>query len=168
MDAKSHASCVDESTPIHSLYLKSTFEAPQRFEPYISDASIMPTLLDHIDRFSLAASSLTRTAEDSESSLTNGDPGPFARAVLHASGMDVIRDALDSELGLFTLVPSMSAISSSQGQPHAVAGAQARVGKVEFGEATPLRKGRVAARLQRDLDADAEIYAEAALKFLDR
>ena len=120
----------------------------------------MPSLTDHIDR-------LTRTmksVKDSASAITERDhSGPFTRAVLTVPLGDLIRDIDPSELGLFTVVPPPRV--STQTGPHQ------EVTRVEVVSATPLRKHPSAQR--RDVlfppkEPEPEVFAEAALKYIDR
>ncbi|KAI0281004.1 hypothetical protein BGY98DRAFT_960479 [Russula aff. rugulosa BPL654] len=119
-----------------------------------------PSLTDHIDR-------LTRTmksVKDSASAITeHNHSGPFTRAVLTSPLGDLIRDIDPSELGLFTLVPPPRV--ATQSGPHQ------EVTRVEVVSATPLRKHPSAQR--RDVlfpskEPEPEVFAEAALKYIDR
>lgn len=120
----------------------------------------MPSLTDHIDR-------LTRTIKsinDSASAIAqHNHSGPFTRAVLTVPLGDLIRDIDPSELGLFTLVPPPR-VSTQSGPPQEVT-------RVEVVSATPLRKQASAQR--RDVlfpskEPEPEVFAEAALKYIDR
>ena len=120
----------------------------------------MPSLTDHIDR-------LTRTiksTKDSASAIAqNNHSGPFTRAVLSVPLGDLIRDIDPSELGLFTLVPPPRVTTQSR-PPQEVT-------RVEVVSATPLRKHPSAQR--RDVlfpskEPEPEVFAEAALKYIDR
>ncbi|KAN0111494.1 hypothetical protein V8E52_008517 [Russula decolorans] len=120
----------------------------------------MPSLTDHIDR-------LTRTmksAKDSASAIAqHNHSGPFTRAVLTVPLGDLIRDIDPSELGLFTLVPPPRVSTQSR--------APQEVTRVEVVSATPLRKHPTAQR--RDVlfpskEPEPEVFAEAALKYIDR
>ena len=118
----------------------------------------MPSLTDHIDRLTKTIKSVNLSA----SAITeHNHEGPFTRAVLSLPLGDLIRDVDPSELGLFTLVPP-SRISTQPPQ---------EVTRVDVVSATPLRKHPSAQR--RDVlfpskEPEPEVFAEAALKYIDR
>lgn len=120
----------------------------------------MPSLTDHIDRIS----STVKAVRDSASAITDRNhSGPFTRAVLTVPLGDLIRDIDPSELGLFTLVPPPR-VSTQPRPPQEVT----RVGVVS---ATPLRKHPSAQRkdvLFQSKEPEPEVFAEAALKYIDR
>lgn len=120
----------------------------------------MPSITDHVDR-------LTRTMKSvkaSASAMTQHNPsGPYTRAVLTTPLGDLIRDIDPSELGLFTLLPP-SRVSTQPGPPQEIA-------RVEVVSATPLRKHPSAQRrdvLVQPKEPEPEVFAEAALKYIDR
>lgn len=113
----------------------------------------MPSLSDHIDRLTNSCKSLRTSTRRFASTPF----GPFARAVLDQPLGDLIRDIDPAELGLFTLVPPPP--------PHADAPTREEVTRVEFHGATPLRKP---AKRELRVEPEPEVYAEAALRYLDR
>ncbi|KZP34297.1 hypothetical protein FIBSPDRAFT_1035367 [Athelia psychrophila] len=116
----------------------------------------MSALADHIDRFSQTVKSLKTTV----TALSEPSPAPFTRAVLSTPLGDLIRDVDHSELGLFTLVEA----------PHEKARVHEEIARVEFHGATPLRRPAAARRddAMRIKELEPEVYANAALKYLDR
>lgn len=122
----------------------------------------MPSLSDRIDR-------LTATAKAIRASAAVIVPGniPFTRAVLDTALGDLIRDIDASELGLFTLVPAPDADVRKQPDNGPRRG---EISRVEFPGATPLRKQPGARRegMLRPKEYEPEVYAHAALKYLDR
>ena len=134
----------------------------------------MSTLTEHADRLTQigqfiqlnASSTATRPDGNVESSIA----GPFTRALLETDLGDLIRDIDPTELGLFTLVqPSQSAPAHTQ--EDASSATKTEITRVEFPGATPLR--RPPARRARDDPArprehEPEVYAQAALKYLER
>jgi hypothetical protein len=86
---------------------------------------------------------LSRTTKNIKSAAADRPPtGPFTAAILTAELGDLIRDIDPSELGLFQLT------------------SQPEITRAEFHGATPLRKH------PKELDPD--IYAQAALRYIDR
>lgn len=121
----------------------------------------MSNLADLIDRLSSTVKSIRSTA--AAISDPNADSeGPFTRAVLHTPLGDLIRDVDSSELGLFTLVTPAAA-------PHQEK-AKDEITRVEFPGATPLKRPAAARRddAMRIKELEPEVYAQAALKYLDR
>ncbi|KAI8969584.1 hypothetical protein BD414DRAFT_503102 [Trametes punicea] len=123
----------------------------------------MASLTEHVDRLSAIALSIRAAAAPS---LRSAIPGPFTRAILETPLGDLIRDIDPAEIGLFTLV---------QPQPPVVPEAETAnvgIGRVEFLGATPLRKPpsskQPRADGQRPREHEPEVYAKAALKYLDR
>ncbi|KAI0029713.1 hypothetical protein K488DRAFT_88464 [Vararia minispora EC-137] len=123
----------------------------------------MPTLADQIDRLTNAARSVKSSATSiSASTLESG--GPFTQAVLDVPLGDLIRDADPSELGLFTLI-SPTGNPSREADPSG----PSEVTRVEVVNATPLRKPPIVRKdTVRPLEQDPEVYAMAALKYIDR
>lgn len=80
--------------------------------------------------------------------------GPFTRALLHTPLGDLMRDADASELGLFYLAPPSgdSVIDSNPANT---------VERVRFSATTPVKKNK-------NQEAQPEVYAQAALKYIDR
>ncbi|KAK7692830.1 hypothetical protein QCA50_004465 [Cerrena zonata] len=131
----------------------------------------MSTLTEHADRLSqigqsIYTSSLSTAGQSNEDSIA----GPFTRAILETDLSDLIRDIDPTELGLFTIVqPTQPAPSHTQEDASTTTGAE--IARVEFPGATPLR--RPPARRARDDPArprehEPEVYAQAALKYLER
>lgn len=134
----------------------------------------MSTLTEHADRLSQVGQSIY-TSSSSIAGRPDEDPttsiaGPFTRALLETDLGDLIRDIDPTELGLFTLVqPTQSAPAHTQEDASSVT--KTEITRVEFPGATPLR--RPPARRARDDPArprehEPEVYAQAALKYLER
>ncbi|KAI0717218.1 hypothetical protein C8T65DRAFT_641751 [Cerioporus squamosus] len=123
----------------------------------------MASLVDHVDRISTLARSIRASAAPPDVPI----PGPFTRAILYTPLGDLIRDIDPSELGLFTLVQPQQPIV-----PEVETG-NVEIARVEFLGATPLRKPP-AAKSERHggtrapREHDPEVYANAALKYLER
>lgn len=125
----------------------------------------MPTLLDHIDRFAYTANAIQSIAKGASQPL----PTPYVRAVLRTPLGDLARDVDPSELGLFTLVPNASTPTATGDDSNASAAQKNALTRVEFPGATPLRRpAGTAKHARRENDKEPEVYAEAALKYLDR
>ncbi len=120
----------------------------------------MPSITDHIDRLTNTLKSVRASA----SAITQHNHStPFTRAVLTVSLGDLIRDIDPSELDLFTLIPPPR-VSAQSGLPQEVT-------RVEIVSATPLRKHLSAQRrdvLVPSKEPEPEVFAEAALKYIDR
>ncbi|KAG0708318.1 hypothetical protein DFH29DRAFT_891901 [Suillus ampliporus] len=117
----------------------------------------MPSLSDQIDHLT----SLSKSIKASADGFTTSD-GLFTTAVLNTALGDLIRDIDSSELGLFTLVHPPS---------HVPAESEARgvISRVEFPGATPLRKPPSRRQeMTKPREYEPEVYAQAALKYLDR
>lgn len=132
----------------------------------------MSTLADQIDRLSRHTKSIYLTASQTAlpQSRNQGVAGPFTRAVLHTPLGDLIRDIDPSELGLFNLVnpPNVGRVN----QQHRDSGTASlpEITRVEFHGATPLRK-QVTSRKEeahKPKEIEPEVYAQAALKYIDR
>ncbi|KAM5543105.1 hypothetical protein V8D89_002979 [Ganoderma adspersum] len=124
----------------------------------------MASLVDHVDRITTLASSIRASAaRSSKTSIA----GPFTRAILETSLGDLIRDIDPAEIGLFTLVqPQQPAVAEMDA-------GNVEIGRVEFLGATPLRKPPSSKYATRDgmrtpREHDPEVYANAALKYLER
>lgn len=124
----------------------------------------MSSLSDRIDHLAATAKAIRATAAAIVPS--EGSAIPFTRAVLDTALGDLIRDIDASELGLFTLVPAPDADVRKQQDNGARRG---EISRVEFPGATPLRK-QPARRGDtfRPKEYEPEVYAHAALKYLDR
>lgn len=108
--------------------------------------------------------SISKSIRTSGSEPDDYAPGFYTNAVLRTPLADLIREADPSEAGLFTLAPppSYRASPAEEGEP----GSATNVTRVDLPCATPLRQ-----RTGREIkaqDHEPEVYANAALKFLDR
>ncbi|KAK0461409.1 uncharacterized protein EV420DRAFT_1531880 [Desarmillaria tabescens] len=110
----------------------------------------MASLSDQIDRLSRTSKAIAATAAAVTVSL---DVAPFSTAVLDTQLGDLIRDVDPSELGLFSLVVPHSEQDSRGDIP--------TLARSAFPGATPLKPAT-----RREVDP--EIYAHAALKYIDR
>ncbi|KZT68323.1 hypothetical protein DAEQUDRAFT_766492 [Daedalea quercina L-15889] len=123
------------------------------------------TLPDHVDRLSLLAKSIRANAAATAPETS----GPFTEAVLRTPLGDLIRDIDPAEVGLFTLVAPSKHVTPGDGVLPSTEGELARV---EFHGATPLKKppapkpGRPEG--QRTGEHEPEVYARAAVKYLNR
>ncbi|TDL26126.1 hypothetical protein BD410DRAFT_566984 [Rickenella mellea] len=122
----------------------------------------MPSLLDHIDRFSFTAQEIQNTTRRTASV----PQGPFSRAVLKTELGDLAREIDASEMGLFTLVPPPATHVQAH-EKDAPNGPNTEIKRVEFLGATPLRKPAGKSK-EVQVEKQPEVYAEAALKYLDR
>jgi len=118
------------------------------------------SLPDYID----LVSSISKSIRTNVSEPSDYAPGFYTNAVLRIPLGDLIREADPSEVGLFTLVPppSYGAAAEEEEGP----GSTTHVTRADLPSATPLRP-----RLGREIrvqEHEPEIYANAALKFLDR
>ncbi|KAK0455125.1 hypothetical protein EV421DRAFT_1897011 [Armillaria borealis] len=110
----------------------------------------MASLSDQIDRLSRTSKATAITAA---AVAVSPDVAPFSTAVLDTQLGDLIRDVDPSELGLFSLVV-----------PHSEQDARGDIPKLArsgFPGATPLKP-----TTRREVDP--EVYAHAALKYIDR
>ncbi|KAK0225776.1 hypothetical protein IW262DRAFT_1357830 [Armillaria fumosa] len=110
----------------------------------------MASLSDQIDRLSRTSKATAIAAADI---AVSPDVAPFSTAVLDSQLGDLIRDVDPSELGLFSLVV-----------PHPEQDARGDIPKLArsgFPGATPLKP-----TTRREVDP--EVYAHAALKYIDR
>jgi hypothetical protein len=120
----------------------------------------MPSITDHVDRLTKTLKSVKASASDI---TQHSHSGPFTRSVLDIPLGDLIRDIGPSELGLFTLVPPPP-VSTHSGPPQEIT-------RVEVVSATPLRKHPSAQRrdvLVQSKEPEPEVFADAALKYIDR
>jgi hypothetical protein len=113
----------------------------------------MSSLSDYIDRLSRVAKSINTTTS---ATLHTPASGLFTSAVLQTPLEDLIRDVDASELGLFTL-------QSRHGEKK-----EEEIGRVMFGGATPLKKGKAVEGKRKEAEIEPEVYAQAAMKYLDR
>ncbi|EPQ57372.1 hypothetical protein GLOTRDRAFT_137712 [Gloeophyllum trabeum ATCC 11539] len=123
----------------------------------------MSSLTDSADRLLQIGKSIRSTAT---SISTSSDRTPFTRAVLHTHLGDLIRDADPSEIGLFTLVQSRPLPDK---EAAATGTAPKEIARVGFPGATPLRKPSAKYGIKmKEREPEPEVYAQAALKYLDR
>ncbi|KAG1870399.1 hypothetical protein C8R48DRAFT_746809 [Suillus tomentosus] len=88
--------------------------------------------------------------------------GLFTTAILNTALGDLIRDIDSSELGLFTLVHPPSHVPTESE-------ARGVISRVEFSGATPLKKPPSRRQeMTKPREYEPEVYAQAALKYLDR
>ncbi|KAG2153871.1 hypothetical protein DEU56DRAFT_426235 [Suillus clintonianus] len=117
----------------------------------------MPSLSDQIDHLTSLSKSIKATADEFPTS-----DGLFTTAVLDTALGDLIRDIDSSELGLFTLVQPPSHVPTESE-------ARGVISRVEFPGATPLRKPPSRRQeMTKPREYEPEVYAQAALKYLDR
>lgn len=131
----------------------------------------MSSLSDQIDRLSRSTKAIKTTT--AQIALPRGSfklsdigvAGPFTRAVLETYLGDLIRDIDASELGLFQLTNSSEPSDTENDVPRFKPSELART---EFGSATPLK--RIVTRRDEStrLNAEPEIYAHAAMHFIDK
>lgn len=121
----------------------------------------MPALLlpDYIELVSSISKSIRANVSEPEDYA----PGFYTNATLRTPLSDLIREADPSEAGLFTLVPPSS---YGAGTEEEGPGGATQVTRADLPSATPLRP-----RTGREIktqEHEPEVYANAALKFLDR
>ncbi|KZT04603.1 uncharacterized protein LAESUDRAFT_682400 [Laetiporus sulphureus 93-53] len=124
----------------------------------------MSSLSEHVDRLSLLAKSIRSSATN----ISRETTGPFTEAVLHTPLGDLIRDVDPAELGLFTLVSP-----AKPADPEVPAPSYSEIARAEFHGATPLKKPPAPRKGRHDPQGrpgehDPEVYARAAIKYLDR
>ena len=109
-----------------------------------------------------------KSVKASASTITQRNhPRLFTRSVLSTPLGDLIRDIDPSELGLFTLVPP----PQQQSRVNVQSRPPPEITRVEVVSATPLRKHPSAQRrnvLVQPKEPEPEVFAEAALKYIDR
>jgi hypothetical protein len=120
------------------------------------------SLSDYIDLISTTSKSI-------RSIVTNSEPARsdfFTNATLRSPLGDLIREADPSEVGLFTLTPP-PAYQNTPDNDAQTSGTQ--IIRADLPTATPLKPviGR-AGKEVRAKDHEPEVYANAALKYLDR
>lgn len=125
----------------------------------------MASLQDYIDRFSRTVHAIQETNRQ----IATLSQGPHVRAALNSNLGDLARDIDASELGLFTLVHPPTAGGKLDNEDAASTVQRAELARVEFPGASPLKKpAHNENASQSVLERDPEVYAEAALKYLDR
>jgi len=108
-------------------------------------------------------SSISKSIRANVSEPDDHSPGFYTNAVLKTPLGDLIREADPSEAGLFTLVPPSPYEAGAEEEGP---GSATHVTRADLPNATPLRP-----RTGREIKAqehEPEVYANAALKFLDR
>lgn len=109
-------------------------------------------------------SSISKSIRTNVSEPDDYAPGFYTNAVLRTPLGDLIREADSSEAGLFTLVPPSSyGVSSAEEEE---LGSATHVTRADLPSATPL-KPRTGREIKTQ-EHEPEVYANAALKFLDR
>lgn len=117
------------------------------------------SLPDYIELVSSISKSIRANVSEPEDYA----PGFYTNAALRTPLSDLIREADPSEAGLFTLVPPSS---YGAGTEEEGPGGATQVTRADLPSATPLRP-----RTGREIktqEHEPEVYANAALKFLDR
>lgn len=127
----------------------------------------MVALADQIDRLARNTRNIKTTAATiAAGDASNSVAGPFTRAMLTTELGDLIRDIDPSELGLFNLVAPPNAAAVDRDMQSAAA---PEITRVEFHGATPLRRPPPKRdELQKTKEVEPEVYAQAALKYIDR
>lgn len=152
---------------IYSHGQNASLNASSTLQSWTTTTITMPSLSDFTDILAQHARAIRSTAAATAKYPPHTSSGPFTSAVLQTPLGDLIRDADSSELGLFTLVSPHSHPGSG---PHPdPKSTHPDIARAEFLGATPLRKP--APRRDEPLkakDPDPEVYAQAALKYLDR
>jgi hypothetical protein len=129
----------------------------------------MSALLQHIDQLTHLSSNLSSTS----TSITAAS-GPFTHAVIHAPLQHLIRDADHSELALFTLAPTSNTTTAPGTTQTRDRDRDLALERVPFAGATPLKRRPLrhkpdsTATQPKQEEIDPQIYARAALKYLDR
>ncbi|KAJ4000004.1 hypothetical protein F5050DRAFT_1892300 [Lentinula boryana] len=122
----------------------------------------MSTLSDHIDRLAHSTRGIiSLTASTSGSSRA----GIFTRAILTAELGDLIRDIDSSELGLFTITTPSNAVAHDKEMRNQ---SGVEITRAEFHGATPLRRPTGRRDESKHKELPPEVYAEAALKYMER
>lgn len=123
----------------------------------VVNCSTMPSLSDQIDHLTSLSKSIKACADEFPTS-----DGLFTTAVLNTALGDLIRDIDSSELGLFTLIHPPSHVPTESET-------RGMISRVEFPGATPLRKPPSRKQeMTKPREYEPEVYAQAALKYLDR
>lgn len=138
----------------------------------------MSTLTDHVDRLAHLANAIRANAsaagrQEDRGPFASGSSsaGPFTRAVLQTPLGDLIRDIDPSELGLFTVVQPSQHVGSYVVQDNGASGPNTEITRIALPIATPLRRPPATRKRedgQKPGEHEPEVYAHAALKFLDR
>jgi hypothetical protein len=127
----------------------------------------MTSLSDHTDRLLRVAKSIKfTTARTGLSGRVVA--GPFTAAVLHTHLGDLIRDADPSELGIFNLVHPAGPGANQAHDRDDGGSPRPEITRVEFPGATPLKKPLAREETQKRNELEPEVYAHAALKYMDR
>ncbi|KAJ8696544.1 hypothetical protein PTI98_006408 [Pleurotus ostreatus] len=127
----------------------------------------MSSLSDQIDRLTKITKSIAATA--ASTAALNRVPSssqPFTRAVLNAPLADLIRDIdASSELGLFELTRPALPLPTDKEPPSLQ---YHEIQRVTFNGATPLRRHPRPEGPLKTPEPDPEIYAQAAMKYINR
>ena len=110
-------------------------------------------------------SSISKSIRTNVTEPDNYSPGFYTNTVLRTPLGDLIREADASETGLFTLIPS-PLYGGGTAEEREEPGSATHVTRVDLPSATPLRPQT--GRETKVQDHEPEVYANAALKFLDR
>ncbi|KAL4262297.1 hypothetical protein AB1N83_007389 [Pleurotus pulmonarius] len=122
----------------------------------------MSSLSDHIDRLTKITKAIAATATNTVSSSYH----PFTNAVLNAPLADLIRDIdVSSELGLFELIRPPHPVPKDKEPPTLQ---HHEIQRVTFNGATPLRRHPRPEGPLKIPEPDPEIYAQAAMKYINR
>ena len=112
---------------------------------------------------------LAKSIRANAAAISPSTSGPFTEAVLRVPLGDLIRDIDAAEIGLFTLVgPPKPVVAEND----STIPSEGELARAEFHGATPLKKppapkpGRREG--QRTGEHEPEVYARAALKYMDR
>ncbi|KAH7923946.1 hypothetical protein BV22DRAFT_1014298 [Leucogyrophana mollusca] len=128
----------------------------------------MPSLSDQIDHLVSSAKAI-RTSAEAITEKNGPGTSTFTSAVLNTPLGDLIRDIDSSELGLFTIVQPTRPAGQAAPEVDARGVRKGEISRVEFPGATPLRKPPSRRdEVLKPADFEPEVYAQAALKYLDR
>lgn len=120
------------------------------------------SLSDYIDLISSTSKAIRSIVSDSEQSRSEF----FTDATLRSELGDLIREADPSEIGLFTLVPPPAYSTATEND---VPASGTQIARADLPTATPLKPANQRiGREGRVKDHEPEVYANAALKYLDR
>jgi hypothetical protein len=121
------------------------------------------SLSDYIDLVATTSKSIHSIVSRPES----GQPEFFTNAALRSPLEELIREADPSEVGLFTVLPPPAAYHNNAETDSPATSNQ--IARADLPTATPLKpvSGRTA-REARVKDHEPEVYANAALKYIDR
>lgn len=121
----------------------------------------MTALSDLIDHLAHSTRTIKSVAESCGSTGT----GPFTHAILTTELGDLIRDVDSSEFGLFFIKTPSTAVAHDK-ETRNQSGVE--ITRAEFHGATPLRKPIGRRDDVKPNEPSPEVYAKAALKYMDR